>query len=54
MRTWWLSKLDPQKVFSDLGQDAILLCWEKPGEDCHRRLVAEWLEGLLGIKVPEL
>lgn len=25
------------KKLADLGPDAILLCWEKPGEDCHRR-----------------
>jgi hypothetical protein len=49
-----LGKLDPAKVFADLGQFAILLCWEKTGEDCHRRLVAEWLERSLNIKVPEL
>lgn len=23
--------------------DAILLCYEKPGEFCHRHLIAEWL-----------
>jgi len=28
-------------------------CWEKPGEDCHRRLVAEWLEKHLSTKIPE-
>lgn len=49
-----LGKLDPAKVLSDLGEDAIILCWEKPGEDCHRRLVAEWIEKHTGIKVPEL
>lgn len=49
-----LDKLDPAKVAADLGADAILLCWEKPGEDCHRRLVAEWLEKSLNIKVDEL
>ncbi len=49
-----LDKLDPAKVLSDLGADAILLCWEKPGDDCHRHLVAEWLEKTLNIKVNEL
>jgi uncharacterized protein (DUF488 family) len=48
-----LSRLDPLKVMNDLGQDAILLCWEQPGEKCHRRQVAEWLENSLGIFVPE-
>ncbi|MBN2570306.1 MAG: DUF488 family protein [Deltaproteobacteria bacterium] len=49
-----LAKLDPAKVFLELGANSVLLCWERPGEDCHRRLVAEWLETLLKIKVPEL
>ncbi len=49
-----LERLDPRKVYEDLGPDAVLLCWEKPGEFCHRRLVAEWLEIHLGIKVPEV
>jgi hypothetical protein len=49
-----LDKLDPRKVFADLGKEAILLCWEAPGKFCHRRLVAEWLEKHLGVDVPEL
>jgi hypothetical protein len=49
-----LDKLDPRQVYDDLGEDAILLCWEAPGVFCHRRLVAEWLEEHLGIEVPEL
>jgi hypothetical protein len=49
-----LDSLDPRKVFEDLGEDAILLCWERPGKFCHRRLVAEWLEQNLGVTVPEI
>ncbi|MDD2904187.1 MAG: hypothetical protein PHU44_17305 [Syntrophales bacterium] len=49
-----LERLDPRQVYEDLGPDAILLCWEQPGEFCHRRLVAEWLEKHLGVEVPEL
>lgn len=49
-----LKNLDPAKTLLELGAKAILLCWEKPGQDCHRRLVAEWLEKNLKIKVPEL
>ncbi len=36
------------------GKNIALLCYEKPGEFCHRRLVAEWLEKELNIKVEEL
>lgn len=47
-----LSKLDPQKIYDTLkGQ--VLLCWENPGEFCHRRIVAAWIEENLGIEVPE-
>lgn len=47
-----LSKLDPEKVYEDL-KDNTLLCWEKAGKFCHRRLVAAWLELSLGVEVPE-
>jgi len=49
-----LSALDPKSVYSDLGEDAVLLCWEKTGRPCHRRIVAQWLEDELGIIVEEL
>ena len=48
-----LAKLDPAEIYQTLGENAVLLCWEKPGEACHRRLVAEWLEAALGIEIPE-
>ena len=47
-----LKKLNPREVYETLrGQ--VLLCWEAPGEFCHRRIVASWLEENLGIEVPE-
>ena len=49
-----LSKLDPKKVYEDLGEDAILLCFEKAGEHCHRILVAEWLSENLKIEITEI
>ena len=49
-----LSKLDPAQVHTDLGPDAILLCWEALSAECHRRLVAEWLQAALGITISEL
>ena len=52
-----LSKLDPVAEFNAMevavGGGAILLCWEKPGEYCHRRLVAEWFKETMGVEVPE-
>lgn len=35
----------------------VLLCYEdlnKPGEWCHRRLLAEWVQQKLGMEIPEL
>jgi uncharacterized protein (DUF488 family) len=49
-----LDKLDPHEVLNEIGNDAVLLCWEKSGELCHRRSVAEWLSLELGIEVPEI
>lgn len=48
-----LDKLDPARVYADLS-DSILMCWERPGEPCHRRLVAEWIEEKIGVKVSEV
>ena len=48
-----LEKLNPQKVYDDLS-DKIILCWEKSGTFCHRRVVAEWLQQTLGVYIPEL
>lgn len=31
----------------------VLLCWEKPGQFCHRRIVAKWIEENTGVEVPE-
>jgi hypothetical protein len=50
---WILSKLDAEKLYRSLGDDAVLLCYEKHNDWCHRRLVAEWFETELGIVVPE-
>ena len=49
-----LDKLDPQEVYNDLGENAILLCWERSNEFCHRHIVAEWLMKNLSIEVKEL
>lgn len=47
-----LAKLDPRRVAAELPEGAILLCWEKTGEYCHRHQVASWLRAA-GIKVEE-
>ncbi len=49
-----LDKLDPPKIIQDLGGDNfIMLCWEAPGEFCHRRVVAAWMRKEMGVLVEE-
>jgi len=47
-----LRHLDPKKVWIDLA-DKTLLCWEKTGKFCHRRIVAGWLQHNLDVSIPE-
>jgi uncharacterized protein YeaO (DUF488 family) len=49
-----LNFLDAKKVYEELGENAVLLCWEKSGDFCHRRIVAEWLEKELKIEIKEI
>ena len=49
-----LDSLDPDEVLKEIGNNAILLCWEGSGKFCHRRMAARWLEERCGIEVPEL
>lgn len=57
-----LGPLDAQKVWGELHvladrHEPVLLCHEhllKPGDWCHRRMVAEWFEDKLGVAVPEM
>lgn len=47
-----LAHLDPAKVYEDL-KDKVLLCYEKPGDLCHRHIVRAWFKHYLGIEVTE-
>lgn len=47
-----LARLNPADVYSMLD-GKVLLCYEQPGDFCHRRLVAEWFLSELGVMVPE-
>lgn len=35
------------------GQDAALCCYEKPGDFCHRHILAKWLTENTGIEITE-
>lgn len=54
-----LEALGIRCVLADLERIAgnhacVLLCWEKPGEFCHRRVLASWIQEQTGILIPEL
>jgi len=49
-----LAALDPARVFAELGENAVLLCFCEKDQRCHRRIVAEWLEDALDVLIPEL
>lgn len=48
-----LKQLSPSEIYSSVGENAVLLCFEKPTEFCHRFLVASWLELNLGVEIDE-
>lgn len=51
-----VSRLDPVQVAAQLGEGAVLLCFEKSSESyCHRHYLAEWLmSGVPDLTVTEL
>lgn len=42
-----------EKIYSTIPHETIMLCYEKPGDFCHRRVLADWIEDELGVKIPE-
>lgn len=55
-RVLW--NLRPERILQDLqmmtgGRDCALLCYEKPGDFCHRRLLADWMLEQTGLEIPE-
>ncbi len=53
-----LGMLKPENVLRDIerlsgGKDVALLCYEKPGDFCHRRLFADWMLEQTGLEIPE-
>lgn len=46
-------KLDANKVAADLGDGAIMLCYESPNDFCHRHIAAIWLQNNTTIPVYE-
>lgn len=49
-----LAPLNPEKIYGELGEEAVLLCWEGKNKFCHRHIVARWFEKNIGIKIEEI
>ena len=49
-----LSNLNSTNVVEKLGDNAVMLCYEKPGDFCHRHLIADWISKNAGITVEEV
>lgn len=53
-----LAHRDPNVFLSNIeslakGKDVALCCYEKPGDFCHRHLVAKWMNEKLGLQIEE-
>lgn len=46
--------ITPEKVIDDLGEGAIMLCYEGPNKFCHRHIVAVWINNSGLAEVSEL
>jgi hypothetical protein len=42
-----------EAIYEAYRRPLVLLCWELPGEPCHRLLFARWWEEHTGQRVPE-
>ena len=46
-------EVDCDYLIDTLPDGTIFLCYESPGEFCHRRIFAEWIEAKTGMVIPE-
>jgi len=57
-----LEEVGVERIVSELrrinyehgGKPLVCLCWEPPGQFCHRRVFARWIEEHTGVGVSEL
>jgi len=45
--------INPQDLVDEIPDGAILLCYERPDEFCHRHVLAEWVQSHTGVIVTE-
>lgn len=41
------------EIYWSLPEHATLLCYEQPGQNCHRRIVADMIFEEMGFTIPE-
>jgi hypothetical protein len=46
-------RFTPDRVMDALPDNSRLLCYESPGEFCHRRILAQWIQDELGLIISE-
>lgn len=46
--------LNAESIYNLIPDEAVLLCYEKSGDFCHRRVLADFLESHLNIQVKEI
>ena len=44
----------PESIYNELPDGAVLLCYEKSGDFCHRRILAEMIEESYNIEMLEI
>lgn len=49
-----LEKIDIEELIKKIGEDAVLLCYEKPEDFCHRHIAADYIEKKTGISIKEI
>ena len=42
-----------EEIYNSIPHKTIMLCYEKPGDFCHRRVLADWIEDEIDVKIPE-
>lgn len=45
--------VNPHQLIKKIPDGSILLCYETPGEFCHRRILADWVERHTGFIIQE-
>lgn len=45
--------INAHNLLEEIPDGSILLCYESPGEFCHRRVLADWIEHHTGVHIQE-